>query len=214
VTVTGILDRWFSWRALRKTPQVVIGMICFGFGIALMARAHLGLGPWSVLHEGVALRSGIGLGTADILLSIPILLAWLPLRQHPGLGTLAAGTLIGAFTNVGTSLIDDAAALGPKLAFLAGGTALIATGSGLYLGADLGPGPRDGIMTGLHQRFGWSIRAVRSTLEITVLTVGWMLGGTVGVGTIAFAVLIGPLVQVSLRVLDREGRVMRRGSRL
>ena len=189
-------------------------MVFFGFGIALMARAHLGLGPWSVLHEGVAQKAGIGLGTADVLLSLPILLAWLPLRQHPGLGTLAAGTLIGLFTNVGTTLVDDVTSIGPKLALLGTGTVLIALGSGLYLAADLGPGPRDGIMTGLHQRFGWSIRVVRSTLEITVLTVGWLLGGTVGLGTIAFALLIGPLVQLSLRLVDREGRIMRRGIRL
>ena len=205
-----VLDRWFSKRALRAAPQLAVGMMLFGLGIALMARAHLGLGPWSVLHEGVAKRVGIGLGTADILLSIPILLAWLPLRQHPGLGTLAAATLIGLFTNLGTSVIGDAANVWHQVLFFGTGVMLIAMGSGLYLAADLGPGPRDGIMTGLHQRFGWSIRTIRFTLEVAVLALGWLLGGTVGVGTVAFALLVGPLVQGSLRVVDRDGRVMRR----
>jgi uncharacterized membrane protein YczE len=152
------------------------------------------------------------MGTISILLGVPILLCWIPLREWPGPGTLINLVLIGLATNAGLALIPLPASdqLIVRATELVGGLMVIGVCSGLYLGADLGPGPRDGLMTGLHHRFGWSIARARTGLEVTVLMAGWLLGGTVGIGTVLFAFGIGPIVEASLRVFDREGRVMRR----
>lgn len=203
--------RWVSLRVARRLPQLLFGVTLFGLGIALMARARLGLDPWSVLHEGVSQQLGLALGTVDIILSVVILATWLPLKQVPGIGTIAATFLIGSSTNVAMSLISTPAGLLPRFGFLLAGSILIAIGTGLYLSVDLGPGARDGLMTGLHQRTGWSIRAVRIGIELGVLIIGFFLGGTVGLGTVIYAVAIGPMVQVTLGWWDRAGAVMRRG---
>jgi uncharacterized membrane protein YczE len=204
-------ERWTP-AAMRRLPGLLVGLVGFGLGIALMAQSNLGLGPWEVLNQGVALQLGIPLGRASILLGIPILLAWIPLGERPGPGTLINIVLIGLATNLGLLIFPsppaDAVAL--RMLELAAGILVIGVASGLYLAADLGPGPRDGLMTGIHHRFGWSIARARLVLEVSVLAIGWLLGGTVGIGTIAFALGIGPLVQVALGVFDREGRVMRR----
>ena len=204
-------ERW-TLAAMRRLPGLLVGLVGFGLGIALMAQSGLGLGPWEVLNQGVALQLGIPLGTASILLGIPILLAWIPLGERPGPGTLINIVLIGLATNLGLLIFPSppADALALRLLELAAGILVIGVASGLYLAADLGPGPRDGLMTGIHHRFGWSIARARLVLEVSVLAVGWLLGGTVGIGTIAFALGIGPIVQVALGVFDREGRVMRR----
>lgn len=175
-----------------------------------MARSRLGLDPWSVLHEGVSEQVGLALGTVDIIFSVLILATWFPLRQLPGIGTVVATFGIGASTNLAMSLIGTPGALLPRFALLIVGSMLIAVGTGLYLSVDLGPGARDGLMTGLHQRFGWSIRAVRITIELGVLVIGFLLGGTVGLGTVIYAVAIGPMVQVTLGWWDKTGAVMRR----
>lgn len=197
---------------MRRMPGLLVGLVGFGLGIALMARSGLGLGPWEVLNQGVGLQLGIPLGTASILLGIPILLCWIPLRERPGPGTIINIVLIGAATNLGLLIFPSPPAedVALRLAELTAGILLIGVASGLYLAADLGPGPRDGLMTGLHHRFGWSIARARLGLELSVLGVGWLLGGTVGIGTVAFALGIGPIVQVALDVFDRDGRVMRR----
>lgn len=197
-------------RAARRLPQLLLGVALFGLGIALMARSRLGLGSWSVLHEGLSRQTGLGLGTVDVLVSIPILLSWLPLKQVPGPGTLAAGFLLGLVTNLSMDLVASPASISLRILLLLAGSVSIALGSGLYLAADLGPGPRDGVMTGLHQRFGWSVRSVRAGLELSVLVIGYLLGGTVGVGTLVHALLIGPMVQVTLGWWDVSGSVMRR----
>jgi uncharacterized membrane protein YczE len=152
------------------------------------------------------------MGTASILLGIPILLAWIPLRERPGPGTLLNILLIGLATNLGLLIFPSppAEAVALRLAEMILGIGVIGLASGLYLAADLGPGPRDGLMTGIHHRFGWSIARARLGLEVSILAVGWLLGGTVGIGTIAFALGIGPIVQVALGVFDRDGRVIRR----
>jgi uncharacterized membrane protein YczE len=206
-----VRERW-SARAARRLPGLLVGLVGFGIGIALMARSGFGLGPWEVLNQGVGLRLGIPMGTASILLGVPILLCWIPLRQWPGPGTLINIVLIGLATNAGLAAIPVPAAdqVVARAVELLGGVALIGLCSGLYLAADLGPGPRDGLMTGIHHRLGWSIARARTTLEVTVLVGGWLLGGTVGVGTLLFAFGIGPVVQAALGVFDREGRVMRR----
>jgi uncharacterized membrane protein YczE len=197
--------------AAPRLPALVVGLVVFGFGIALMVEAGLGRGPWEALHQGIARLTGIEIGTISILLGLPILALWWPLGERPGIGTLVNVVLIGTSTNVGIALIptpgDDELAV--RLALMFGGVVVIALGSGIYLSTDLGPGPRDGLMTGVHRRFGWSIRRARTAVELTVLAIGWALGGTVGLGTVVFALGIGPLVQVSLRAFDRDGRIGR-----
>jgi uncharacterized membrane protein YczE len=182
----------------------------FGLGIALMAESNIGLGPWEVFHQGIARVTGLQLGTVSILVGIPVLALWYPLGERPGVGTVLNIALIGTATNVGMSVIPAAEGLPAQLAMMLGGVTTIAVGSGLYLASDLGPGPRDGLMTGLHLRFGWSIRLARTAIEVTVLVVGFLAGGTVGLGTVVFALGIGPMVQLALRVFDRDGRVSRR----
>ncbi len=197
---------------MRRLPSLLVGLVGFGLGIALMAQSGLGLGPWEVLNQGVGLRLGIPMGSASILLGIPILLCWIPLREWPGPGTLMNIVLIGLSTNLGLMLFPSppSDALAWRLAQMVAGILVIGVASGLYLAADLGPGPRDGLMTGIHHRFGWSIARARLIIEISVLGVGWLLGGTVGIGTLAFALGIGPIVQIALGFFDRDGRVMRR----
>lgn len=166
-----------------------------------MARAELGLGPWSVLHDGIAGRTGLQLGTVEILLSLPILLAWLPLGERPGIGTLLSPFLIGFSINAVLALVAPVDGLAAQLSVLAGAIVMVAIGSALYLSARLGPGPRDGLMTGLQRRFGWPIGSVRTGLELAVLAVGVALGGTIGLGTVTYALIIGPAVAVVLRAL-------------
>ena len=197
---------------MRRLPGLLVGLVGFGLRIALMAQAGLGLGPWEALNQGVGLRVGIPMGSASILLGIPILLCWIPLRESPGPGTLLNIVLIGLATNLGLLLFPSPPpdAWAWRLTQMMAGILVIGTASGLYLAADLGPGPRDGLMTGIHHRFGWSIARARLVIEVSVLGVGWLLGGTVGIGTVAFAFGIGPIVQVALGFFDRDGRVMRR----
>lgn len=187
-----------------------MGLVLFGVGIAAMAQAGLGLGPWEVFHQGISRLTGLPLGTVSILVGIPVLAAWWPLGERPGVGTIINIALIGTATNVALGVIPTAEGLAQQMAMMLAGVVTIGIGSGLYLASDLGPGPRDGLMTGLHMRFGWSIRRARTGIEITVLAVGFLAGGTIGLGTVVFALGIGPLVQAALRVFDREGRVSRR----
>lgn len=156
------------------------------------------------------MQVGLALGTVDIIISVLVLASWLPLKQSPGIGTVAAAILIGAFTNLSMDLIGPPIDIWTRFGFLIAGSVLIAVGSGLYLSVDLGPGPRDGLMTALHRLTGWSIRSVRIGIELSVLTAGFLLGGTVGIGTVIYAVAIGPMVQVALGWWDRAGAVMRR----
>jgi uncharacterized membrane protein YczE len=215
--------QWLDLRgAVPLLPRLLVGLVLFGFGIALMVEAGLGLGPWEALNQGIARQTGLAIGTVSILLGIPILALWWPLGERPGIGTLCNVVLIGTATNVGIAVLPtpaadpagatvaDMAASAARVGMMLGGVLVIALGSGLYLSTDLGPGPRDGLMTGVHHRFGWSIRRSRTLIELVVLGIGWALGGTVGLGTVVFALGIGPLVQVVLGVVDREGRMGRR----
>jgi uncharacterized membrane protein YczE len=195
---------------LPRLPGLVVGLVLFGAGIAAMAQAGIGLGPWEVFHQGISRLTGLPLGTVSILVGIPVLAAWWPLGERPGVGTIVNIALIGASTNVALALIPAASDVPAQLAMMLVGVVAIAIGSGLYLAADLGPGPRDGLMTGLHLRFGWSIRRARTGIELSVLVAGFLAGGTIGLGTMVFALGIGPLVQLALRVFDRQGRVSRR----
>ncbi len=195
---------------LRRIPGLLLGLVVFGFGIALMARAGLGLGPWEAFHQGIQFRTGVPMGTISILLGIPILALWWPLGERPGIGTLINVLLIGTATNAGNALLPTQVEPILQLLQMLAGVLVIGLGSGLYLAADLGPGPRDGLMVGVHHRFGWSIRRSRTAIELVVLVAGSALGGTIGVGTVVFAFGIGPVVQVMLGIFDRDGRVARR----
>ena len=195
--------------AAPRIPALMVGLVLFGLGIALMVEAGLGLGPWEALHQGIARQTGQEIGTISILLGIPILALWWPLGERPGIGTLLNVLSIGAATNVGIAVLPTPpeGATIMRFALMLAGVAVIAVGSAIYLSTDLGPGPRDGLMTGAAKRFGWSIRRTRTAIELTVLAIGWALGGSVGLGTVVFALGIGPLLQLALRVFDRDGRV-------
>lgn len=172
----------------------------FGTGLSLIIRAELGLAPWDVFHQGVADRAGLGIGTVIILTGLTLMLLWIPLRERPGLGTILNATVIGLTVNLTLPWVPEVDQLGVRGAFLIGGVVMVAVGSGAYIGAGLGPGPRDGLMTGLARR-GLSIRMARTGVEASVLVLGLVLGGPVGVGTLVFAFGIGPLVQVVLPAL-------------
>ncbi|NLF05101.1 MAG: hypothetical protein GX593_08915 [Actinomycetales bacterium] len=194
-------------RVVRRYLQLVVGLALFGFSLAVMVRAELGLPPWDVLHQGVAERTPLTFGTVVIAFSILVMLLWIPLRQRPGTGTVANALLVGVFVDVGLWLLPEVSHLGLRIAMLAGGIALCGASTGLYVGAGLGPGPRDGLMTGLAAR-GIPLGAARVGIELTALAIGWVLGGTVGVGTLAFALLIGPVVHWSVprMRIDRPAR--------
>jgi uncharacterized membrane protein YczE len=186
------------WRPGPLRFAILIGGLwLFGTGEALIVAAGLGNSPWTVLAEGVAENTPLEIGGATIAISLLVLCAWVPLRQAPGLGTIMNAIVVGVALGVMVPLLpgDPAGAL--RWALLGGGIALVAIGGGVYLGARLGPGPRDGLMTGLHARTGRSLRLVRTVIEVSALAGGFALGGTVGIGTVAFALLIGPGVQAS-----------------
>jgi len=184
-------------RTVRRYTQLVVGLALFGLSLAVMVRAELGLPPWDVLHQGVAQRTPLTFGTVVIGFSLLVMLLWVPLRQRPGPGTIANALLVGVFVDGGLWLIPEVSHLGLRAAMLVGGIALCGVSTGLYVGAGLGPGPRDGLMTGLAAR-GIPVGAARAAIELTVLGLGWALGGTVGIGTLAFAFLIGPVVHWSV----------------
>jgi len=187
-----------TYRFGRRLAQLLPGLMCFGIGVALMVRADLGLSPWQVFHQGVADKAGVAIGTVTILTGIVVLLAWIPLRERFGLGTILNVAIIGNMMNLALrALPDDLGALPIRLLAMFGGIVLIGLGSGLYIGAGMGPGPRDGLMTGLARR-GLNIGGVRTGLEVSVLAIGWILGGTIGLGTLAFALAIGPLIATFL----------------
>lgn len=184
-------------RLPRRLTQLIIGLVLFGVGIGLMLQSGLGVPPWDVLHQGLARRFGLTVGAWSIIVSVAVLVLWLPLRQPYGLGTLLNAIIIGVVIDLTGAIIPVAEVTGVAWAMMLAGVVLIGIASGLYIGANLGPGPRDGLMTGIA-RSGPSIRLTRAVIEITVLTLGWILGGTFGIGTIVFALAIGPLVQYFL----------------
>ena len=181
----------------RRLLQLFPGLVLCGVGLALMVLARLGLGPWDVLHQGLSERTGLPIGTLVIVVGFVVLLSWVPLRQRLGLGTLCNVVLIGLVIDAVLAMAPEPRGLFLRWACLLGGVTLMGLGSGLYIGAGLGPGPRDGLMTALAAR-GHSLRLVRTLIELSALSLGWALGGTVGVGTLVFAFGIGPLVQLFL----------------
>jgi uncharacterized membrane protein YczE len=194
--VTKIGNR--PYRLTRRLTQLYAGLILYGVSMALMIRSRLGSMPWDVLHQGVARHTGLAFGWVPTLVGALVLLLWIPLRQRPGLGTISNVLVIGVVADRALAVLPAPGALPVRAALLVAGVVLNGLAGGLYIGASLGPGPRDGLMTGLAARTGRSIRLVRTGIEVIVVTVGWLLGGTFGVGTVLYAVAIGPLVQLFL----------------
>jgi uncharacterized membrane protein YczE len=191
----------------RRSIQLVVGLVAYGVGIGLMVRAGIGVPPWDVLAQGITLQTGVPFGVVVNIVGALVLLLWIPLRQKPGVGTVLNVLLIGPSAELGLWLVPQQTEPAQQALVFAGGLALVALATGLYVGARLGPGPRDGLMTGLHARTGWPIWVVRTGIEVTVLLIGFVLGGQVGVGTLAFALLIGPMVNVTLPLLRVPERV-------
>ena len=182
---------------LARLPRLVLGLTLCGVGIALMVAADLGLGPWDVLHQGISEQIGVPIGTVGILVGFVVLLLWLPMRQRMGVGTVLNVLWIGAVIDLVLLVLDTPSSTALRWVYLVGGAFLFGPGSGFYIGAGLGPGPRDGLMTGIARR-GFTIRTVRTGLELAVLAMGWLLGGSVGIGTLLFAATIGPNVHFFL----------------
>jgi uncharacterized membrane protein YczE len=188
-------------RFFERLARCAAGLFCFGAGIACFVHSNLGVPPWDVLHQGISEKTDIKMGTVIIIVGVVLLLTWIPLRMKPGIGTIMNAIQIGLVENVMEDLLPDSDFLLARVAYLAAGMLFIAFGSGLYIGAELGSGPRDGLMLGLNKRFGISIRLARTTVEIAVLVIGLFLGGSLGLGTFVFAFGIGPLVQKALLAL-------------
>lgn len=194
-------------RTLKRWIFLFAGFACYGLAIAMMVRAELGLGPWDAFHQGVSKQLDIKIGTAAMVVGAAVMLFWLPLKQKPGIGTVLNVLCIGPMTNVALDLVPVAHDAVMQWALMLGGVVVISIGSALYLPTKLGAGPRDGLMLGLHQKFGLSIRVARTIVEVSVLAIGWWLGGTVGLGTLAFAALIGPMVHWMLDLEKKLGLV-------
>ena len=186
----------------RRVLQLLIGLTLYGVGCGLMIDAGLGVDPWTVFAEGLSLRTGVGVGWITNIVGLLVLLLWIPLRQKPGVGTLLNVLLVGTAIQATVTVIPPVVGLLWQALMLVAGVLVVALASGLYIGARFGPGPRDGLMTGINTRFGWPIWTSRLCIEVTVLVIGWLLGGTVGIGTVVFALGIGPLVHVALPLLD------------
>ncbi|WP_116949922.1 membrane protein YczE [Jiangella endophytica] len=186
----------------RRLSQLFAGLLLYGFSMALLVEAGLGLDPWDVLHQGIAERTGLTIGTVVIAVGVVVLLFWIPLRQKPGIGTIANALLIGLAADASIWLLPAPEPLAVRIVFMVSGVLLNAVATAAYIGARLGPGPRDGLMTGLVGRTGRSVRLVRTSIEVVVLATGWLLGGTVGVGTVVYALSIGPLVHLLLPKLQ------------
>jgi len=203
------VTRWRSPSRWSPTPPSVVvlllGLYAFGTGEALIVQGGLGVSPWTVLAQGLSTILPVSIGVATFLVSAVVLLLWIPLRERPGLGTLANAIVIAVALQVGVALIPVPQGWPGQLALVLLGIAMIGLGSGFYLTTNLGPGPRDGWMTGIHLRLGWPVGRVRLGIELVVLVVGWLLGGTVGLGTVLFAVLIGPGVAQGLAVAGAIG---------
>jgi uncharacterized membrane protein YczE len=182
-----------TWRELRRRlPQLLLGIPVLGLGIALTLQARLGVSPYDVLHQGIAKQTGLSFGTVVIAVGLVILVLWIPLRQRPGIGTVVNTLTVGLVIDLALLVLPEPDLLAARVPLLLGGIVVTALGMGLYIGAGLGPGPRDGLMTGVAAK-GFPLWAVRTVLEVTALVAGWLLGGNVGVGTVIFAFSIGPL---------------------
>jgi len=184
-----------------RITRLFVGLVLYGVGCAFTIAAGLGVDPWTVFAEGVSRVTGIGIGWVTNIIGLCVLLLWIPLRQKPGVGTIANILLVGTSIQLALGVLPHPDVLWLQVLMLVAGVVIVAFASGLYIGAHFGPGPRDGLMTGMHARFGWPIWACRLSVEGSVLVLGWLLGGTVGIGTVVFALGIGPLVHIAMPLL-------------
>lgn len=191
---------------VRRLLQLYVGLGLYGLSTTMFIRSDLGVDPWDVFHLGVGLQLGMSIGTVIILTGAAVLLLWIPLRQMPGLGTISNVICIGLAADASMALIPELSSLPVRIAFLVSGIVMNAIATSMYIGAGFGPGPRDGLMTGIHARLGWSIRSVRTTIEVSVLLIGCVLGGTFGVGTVLYALTIGPLIQLCMPWFRQKSR--------
>jgi uncharacterized membrane protein YczE len=194
----GPLAQLRAGRLPRRLTQLLVGLVLYGVSLALMVRGDLGLAPWDVLHSGLIRHVPLDLGQAVIVMSVVVLLAWIPLREMPGIGTVANTLLVGSAADATLALLDRPGSLVLRVVFMVGGIALCGLATAMYIGAQFGRGPRDGLMTGLVRRTGLSLRLVRTSIEVSVVVVGLLLGGALGLGTVLYALAIGPLTQVLL----------------
>ncbi|MFI1827642.1 YitT family protein [Streptomyces sp. NPDC020412] len=201
-----------SRRLPRRLAQLYAGLVLYGISAAMMVRAGLGLDPWGVFHQGLAERTGLTIGVVTTIAGVLVLLAWIPLRQRPGLGTVSNVLVIGFAMDAALYVLPAAQGLAVQIPVLVAAVVLNGAATGLYIAARFGPGPRDGLMTGLHRVTGRSIRLVRTGIEVAVVASGVLLGGTVGVGTVAYALGIGPLAQAFLRIFAVPGAGPEAGS--
>lgn len=191
-----------------RLTRLIPGLLLYGIADAFMIQAALGVDSWTVFAQGISVRTGLSIGLLTNIIGLIVLLLWIPLRQKPGLGTVLNILLVGPAIELGLWLLPIPEVLWLRVGYFVAGLLLLAIASGIYIGANLGPGPRDGLMTGIHARFGTPLWVGRTAVEVTVLVVGWILGGNVGLGTVAFALLIGPLCNITLPLFDpaRAGR--------
>jgi uncharacterized membrane protein YczE len=199
LTTLGPIAQLRAGRLGRRLPQLLVGLTLYGLSMAMLVRADLGLDPWDVLHQGLTRYLPLSFGTVTIVVGALVLLLWIPLRQKPGVGTVSNVVVIGLAADLGLWLLTTPDSLAGRIVLMVGAVVLNGLAGAVYIGSQLGPGPRDGLMTGLAARTGQSLRLVRVGLEVTVLLIGVVLGGTVGVGTVLYALAIGPLVQIFLR---------------
>ena len=182
----------------RRLTQLYAGLVLFGVSMALLVEARLGVMPWDVLHQGLARRTGLSLGTMTVIVGVAVLLCWVPLRERPGLGTVSNVLVIGVAVDAALVLLPTPGAMPVRTALVVAGITLNAVATAMYIGARFGAGPRDGLMTGLVRRTGASVGFVKTSIEVGVVISGWLLGGTVGLATVAFALIVGPMVHVFL----------------
>jgi len=194
----GPVAQWRLGRLGRRLPQLYAGLVLYGVSLALMVRGHLGLAPWDVLHSGLIRHVPITLGQAVVLVSFVVLLLWIPLREKPGLGTISNAIVVGLAADATLAITVDADHLAARIALMVSGVVLNGLATAMYIGSQFGRGPRDGLMTSIARHTGWSLRLVRTGLEVAVVLVGLLLGGVLGVGTVVYALAIGPLTQLLL----------------
>ena len=199
-----------AWMQGRRVTQLLVGLVLYGIGVGVVLVAGLGVDPWTVLAQGLSIRTGIGIGWITNILGLIVLAFWIPLRQKPGVGTVANIFVVGTALQLALPLIPRPQSLLESGAMLVSGVLIVGIAGGLYIGARFGPGPRDGLMTGISARWGWPLWTARTLVEVTVLIIGWTLGGTVGVGTLVYAAAIGPVSHAALRVLDTRRSPFRR----
>ena len=194
----GPLAQLRAGRLGRRLPQLAVGLVLYGVSLAMMVRGGIGLAPWDVLHSGIARLLPLTLGQVVVAMSFVVLLLWIPLRETPGLGTIANSLVVGFSADGTLAVLPAAHRAWEQVPLMLGGVVLCALATAMYIGSRLGRGPRDGLMTGLARRTGLSVRLVRTAIEVTVVALGWLIGGSVGVGTVVYALAIGPLVQPML----------------